>query len=125
MAVDARAREVWRNQNFGVDETREDEEWFDAVHAVHQRMLQEMDLAAIEKLSAERAREAVTVASRQLVTQEFPSLLGDDRERVIKRVIDEAIGYGPVQPLIEDDSISEVMVNAPEEIFYEREGVIL
>jgi pilus assembly protein CpaF len=125
MAIDARAREVWRNQTFGVDETREDEEWFDAVHAVHQRMLQEMDLAAIEKLSTERAREAVTVASRQLVTQEFPSLLGDDRERVIKRVIDEAIGYGPVQPLIDDDSISEVMVNAPEEIYYERDGMIL
>jgi pilus assembly protein CpaF len=125
MAIDARTREVWRNQTFGIDETREDEEWFEAVHAVHQRMLQEMDLAAIEKLSAERAREAVTVASRQLVTQEFPSLLGDDRERVIKRVIDEAIGYGPVQPLIDDDSISEVMVNAPEEIFYERDGMIL
>src|SRR5205085_3516020 len=52
------------------------------------------------------------------------SLLGDDRERVIKRVIDEAIGYGPVQILIDDDTISEVMVNAPEEVYFERDGVI-
>jgi pilus assembly protein CpaF len=126
MAVDARAREreIWRNQRFATDEQQEDEEWFDAVHAVHQRMLTELDLAAIEKLDAARAREAVTVAARQLVTQEFPSLLGDDRERVIKRVIDEAIGYGPVQPLIDDDTISEVMVNAADEIFYERDGMI-
>jgi pilus assembly protein CpaF len=51
-------------------------------------------------------------------------LLGDDRERVIKRVIDEAIGYGPVQALIDDDTISEVMVNAPEEVYFERDGVI-
>ena len=88
-------------------------------------MLQEIDLSAIERLDAGRAREAVTVAARQLVTQEYPSLLGDDRERVIKRVIDEAIGYGPIQMMIEDDTISEVMVNAPDEIFYERDGLIL
>ena len=84
--------------------TRRETEWFEAVHAVHQRMLLEMDLSAIEKLDAARAREAVTVAARQLVTQQFPSLLGDDRERVIKRVIDEAIGFGPIEPLLDDDN---------------------
>lgn len=100
-------------------------EWFEAVHAVHQKMLLEMDLTAIEKLDSVKAREAVTVAARQLVTQQFPGLLGDDRERVIKRVIDEAVGYGPIQNLVDDDSISEVMVNAPDEIYYERDGKIL
>jgi pilus assembly protein CpaF len=125
MAIDARAREVWRNQTFGVSETDADSEWYEAVHVVHQRMLQEIDLSAIERLDAGRAREAVTVAARQLVTQEYPSLLGDDRERVIKRVIDEAIGYGPIQMMIEDDTISEVMVNAPDEIYYERDGMII
>jgi pilus assembly protein CpaF len=124
MAIDAKAREIWRNQRLAMDDADGDGEWFEAVHAVHQRMLQELDLGAIEKLDAGRAREAVTVAARQLVTQEFPSLLGDDRERVIKRVIDEAIGFGPIQPLIDDDTTSEVMVNAPEEIFYERDGMI-
>lgn len=124
MAIDARAREIWRNQRFALDDAEDDGEWFEAVHVVHQRMLQEMDLNAIEKLDSERAREAVTVASRQLVTQEYPSLLGDDRERVIKRVIDEAIGYGPIQKLIDDDNVSEIMVNGADELYYEREGVI-
>jgi len=124
MAVDARAREMWRNQRLAMDEAEGDGEWFEAVHAVHQRMLQELDLGAIEKLDVARAREAVTIAARQLVTQEFPSLLGDDRERVIKRVIDEAIGFGPIQPIIDDDTVSEVMVNAADEIFYERDGII-
>ena len=66
----------------------------------------------------------MTVAARQLVTQQFPSLLGDDRERVIKRVIDEAIGFGPMQALLDDDDVSEVMVNAPDEVYFERDGVI-
>jgi pilus assembly protein CpaF len=101
-----------------------DGEWFEAVHQIHQHMLREMDLKAIERLDASRAREAVTVAARQMVTQELPALLGDDRERVIRRVIEEAIGYGPIEPLIDDDAVSEIMVNAPDEIFFERDGVI-
>jgi len=119
MAIDA-----LRERRYQFDHEQSDGEWFEAVHQVHQRMLQEVDLTSIERLDAGKAREAVTVASRQLVTQLFPSLLGDDRERVIKRVIDEAIGFGPIEPLLDDDSVSEVMVNAPEEVFYERDGVI-
>ncbi len=113
-----------REKRFAFDDGSGDGEWFEAVHAVHQKMLMEMDLSAIEKLDTARAREAVMVAARQLVTQLFPALLGDDRERVIKRVIDEAIGFGPIESLLDDDSVSEMMVNAPEEIFFEREGVI-
>src|SRR6185295_1364976 len=90
----------------------------------HQRMLLEMDLTAVEKLDRTRAREAISVAARQLVIQQFPGLLGDDRERVIKRVIDEAVGMGPIQGLLDDDDISEVMVNAPDEVYFERSGVI-
>src|SRR5207344_1098300 len=71
-----------------------------------------------------RAREAIMVAVRQLVTQMYPQLLGDYRERIIKRVVEESIGYGPIQPLIDDDTVSEVMVNAPDEIYFERDGII-
>ena len=109
---------------FRIDDEDGEGNYLDAVHAVHQKMLQEMDMKSIERLDPERAREAVSVGARQMVLQTFPSLLGDDRERVIKRVIDEAIGYGPIQSLIEDDDISEVMVNAPDEIYYERDGVL-
>lgn len=121
MAIDTR----WETTRTYLDDPGAgDGEWFEAVHGVHQRMLQEIDLSAIERLDAARAREAVKVAARQLVVQQFPSLLGDDREHVIKRVVDEAIGFGPVQALIDDDSVSEVMVNAPDEIFFERDGII-
>ncbi len=118
------AIETLHNERFSVENEASDAEWYEAIHAVHQRMLIEMDLGAIEKLDAGRAREAVTVAARQLVTQQFPSLLGDERERVIKRVIDEAIGFGPVQALLDDDDVSEVMVNAPDEVYFERDGVL-
>jgi pilus assembly protein CpaF len=119
MAID-----TLRNSRFSFDEEDAEGEWFEAVHAVHQKMLMEMDLSAVEKMDSGRAREAVTVAARQLVTQQFPALLGDDRERVINRVIDEAVGFGPIQGLLDDDNVSEVMVNAPEEVYYEKDGVL-
>ena len=65
--------EAARNQRFSVDDEAGDSEWFDAIHAVHQRMLMEMDLSSIEKMDAGRAREAVTVAARQLVTVRIPA----------------------------------------------------
>jgi pilus assembly protein CpaF len=119
MAIDTRQIE----NPFLADDASGDT-WSDAVAQIHLRLLQELDLAAVEKLDPARAREAVSDAARQLIAQLHPSLLGDDREHVVQRVIDEAIGYGPIEPLLNDVTISEVMVNAPDEVYFERDGII-
>ena len=51
-------------------------------------------------------------------------MYGEEKERIVQRVVDEAIALGPIEPLLADPSISEVMVNAPDEVYYERDGVI-
>jgi len=100
------------------------QDWLEVVHQLHQRLLQDMDPAALERLEPSRARAAVENAARQLLSQLYPSVLGENREQIVTRVIDEAVGYGPIEPLLGDPSISEVMVNAPDEVYYERDGVI-
>jgi pilus assembly protein CpaF len=119
MAIDA--TKLNGNSMYGGDSGTD---WSDIVLQVHQRLLQEMDLAAVEKLDQSRARDAVAAAAKTLVSQMHPSLMGDDREHVVQRVIDEAVNFGPIQPLLEDVSISEVMVNAPDEVYFERDGII-
>jgi pilus assembly protein CpaF len=99
----------------------EDEE---IVQQVHQRLIQEVDIKAVERLGPDRSLEAVEMATRALVMQVAPGIYGERREQVIRRVVDDAVGLGPLQPLIKDRNISEIMVNAPDEIFYERDGVI-
>ncbi len=99
----------------------EDEE---SVQRVHQRLIQDMDLSAVERLGPERGREAVEQGARTLVAEIAPHLYGERKEMVARRVIDDAIGLGPLEPLIKDTSISEVMVNAPDEIYFERDGII-
>jgi pilus assembly protein CpaF len=97
---------------------------FELVFAVHQHLLREMDLQAVEKLKPERAREAVERSARAVMGEIAPSVYGEEKERIVRRVVDEAIALGPIEPLLADPAISEVMVNAPNEVFYERDGVI-
>ncbi|HZP57734.1 MAG TPA: CpaF family protein [Dehalococcoidia bacterium] len=99
-------------------------DWSEIVHHLHLRLLQEVDAAALERLEPERAKSAVETASRQLLGRLYPAILGDEREQVVSRVIDEAVGFGPIDPLLRDPSISEVMVNAPDDVYFERDGVI-
>ena len=115
--------------NHQVDDELEGEETlteqdFEIVSAVHQHLLREMDLQAVEKLDTAQAREAVERAARAVMGEIAPSVYGEEKERIVQRVVDEAIALGPIEPLLADPTISEVMVNAPDEVFYERDGVI-
>jgi len=100
------------------------EQEFDLVFTVHQNLLREMDLQAVEKLDTAQAHEAVERAVRALMGKIAPSVYGEEKERIVQRVVDEAIALGPIEPLLADPTVSEVMVNAPDEVFYERDGVI-
>ena len=99
-------------------------DWSEMVHKLHARLLQEMDAAALERLEPAQAKSAVESATRTLLSQMYPAAMGEEREQIVGRVIDEAIGFGPIDPLLKDISISEVMVNGPDEVFFERDGVI-
>jgi pilus assembly protein CpaF len=102
----------------------QEEDYSEIAHRVHQRLLQELDLATIAKMEHSRAREAVETAARSILPTAAPSLYGEQKELVVQRVVDEAVGLGPLEPLLRDPSISEVMVNAPDEVYYERDGII-
>ncbi len=94
------------------------------VSLVHKRLIQDMDLAAVENLGAARGREAVEAGVRSLVAELGPQLFGERKELIIRRVVDDAIGLGPLEPLVNDPTISEIMVNAPDEVYFERDGII-
>src|SRR3990172_4863291 len=68
--------------------TAEDEE---AVRLVHQRLIQDMDLSAVERMGPERGEEAVEQGVRTLVTEVAPQLYGERKEMVVRRVINDAI----------------------------------
>ena len=89
---------------------------------LHQRLIEELDPTKLKGLEPERAREAVVVAARALIAQEMPGIVGGVRDDLVTAVADEVLGLGPIEALINEPAVSEVMVNAPDEVFYEKEG---
>ncbi len=91
-------------------------------HRLHQRLVRQLDPALISDGSGRKSREAVEQAARALLAIEAPEVSGDLKEEVISVVVDEIVGLGPIDPLVRDPSVSEIMVNAPDLIYYERDG---
>ena len=89
---------------------------------LHQRLIEELDPVKLQGLEPEQAREAVVVAARALISQEMPGIVGSVRDDLVAAVADEVLGLGPIEGLINEPAVSEVMVNAPDEVFYEKEG---
>jgi pilus assembly protein CpaF len=94
-----------------------------AVDAVHVELLERYDLAAVATLSDDDARRTVAAAARAIVSERL-GLSGAERDTLVDRVVDEVVGLGPIDVLLRDPAISEVMVNAPDQVYFERDGVI-
>ncbi len=91
---------------------------------LHRRLLAAIDLRRqdIRQLSTAQLRDQVEQLLRELLADERALPARIDRERLIGEVLDEAVGLGPLEPLLRDDTITEIMVNAPDEIYVERDG---
>src|SRR5687768_2965446 len=91
---------------------------------LHELLIEELEHGALEGLAPEQQRDAVMKAARELLQQEGIQLGGASREELLEAVADEALGLGPLEPLLRDPSISEVMVNDVDKVYFEREGRI-
>jgi pilus assembly protein CpaF len=107
----------------GIDVDIDINAYSDVIEGLHQRLIRDLD-EAVFRMDREQAREAVATAVRSLMPQMHADIVGDAKEQVISRVVDEVTGLGPIDPLLRDPAISEVMVNAPDEVYYERDGLI-
>ena len=75
-----------------------------------------------EALPTERRRDFVLERLKGIYDQTKLQLPEDIRNQIYKEVLDELLGYGPIQPLLEDEDISEIMVNGPKKIYIEKKG---
>jgi pilus assembly protein CpaF len=91
---------------------------------MHQMLIEELDADQIAAMPAEDRRRIVEQAAETLLRRELPNVGGITRDQIVARVVDEVVGLGPIDALLRDPSISEVMVNAPDEVFFEREGIL-
>src|SRR5215216_1289736 len=94
-------------------------------YKINDRLVRELDPTRLSSgLNPEEARRAVEDAVADLLAQENVSISRADELIIMREVADEIVGYGPIESLLNDDEITEVMVNAPDRVFYEKAGVL-
>ena len=103
---------------------RYNEDMEQLVYRMHQMLIEELDADQIAAIAPEERRRIVEQSAETLLKRELPSVGGITRDQIVSRVVDEVVGLGPLDALLRDPSISEVMVNNCDEVFFEREGII-
>jgi pilus assembly protein CpaF len=99
--------------------TPQEQEW--ALH-LHQRLVKVMDLSLITSMEEEQARGQIREVSQRLMAEESLPLNEVSRQRVLKLIEDEILGHGPLEPLLHDPTISDIMVNGYNDVYVERYG---
>jgi pilus assembly protein CpaF len=89
---------------------------------VHRILINRLDLAKLEKADPQVMQIEVRRAIERILDEENAPLSGLERERVQTDVINELFGLGPLEPLLDDKSISDILVNGAKQIYVERKG---
>src|ERR1700685_825792 len=89
---------------------------------LHRKILDRLDLEKLGRSTGDSAREEVLVLIRNSVNSEVVPLSFAERERLSREILDEIFGLGPLEPLLKDHSISDILVNRFDTIYIERAG---
>jgi pilus assembly protein CpaF len=100
-----------------------DEAWFVArKRELHQQVISSMDLSVLSKMSQEQLRIEVRRQAEILCSHYAETLTPSDRERLVNEVLDETFGLGPLEPLMRDPRVTDILINGPKTVYVERRG---
>ena len=89
---------------------------------IHRKMVDRLDLSNIEGLDKDDLRKQIRTVVAELCDEENTLLNYQERERLMSEVLDETFGLGPLEVLLADPTISDILVNGPHRIYIERKG---
>src|SRR6266550_3072515 len=89
---------------------------------IHSKLVDKLDLSRVSDLAGDTLRREIRLVVERLCDTENPLLNRMERERLIDEVLDETFGFGPLEVLLKDPTISDILINGPHKIFVERRG---
>jgi len=89
---------------------------------LHQRLLDMINLSVIDRMEPEEFRREIGEMVRELLLEENRPLNLTERTQLVDDILDELLGLGPLEPLLKDDSITDILVNGYNNVFVERAG---
>lgn len=97
--------------------------YFDLKTRVQNKLLAELD-PSMDISKTDEVRRTILDLFEQILSEENIVLSRPERQRLFDQIVAEILGFGPLQPLLEDDTVTEIMVNGPRNIYVERKGKI-
>ena len=89
---------------------------------IHSKLVERLDFTRIKDLSSESMRKDIRRVIEHLCDTENPLLNRIEREKLIEEVLDETLGFGPLEVLLKDPTISDILVNGAKKVYVERRG---
>ena len=89
---------------------------------LHRRLLDKINLEALASIENEKVRVEVRNALMLLMDEESTLLSSLERQQICEEVLDEVFGLGPLEPLLQDPTISDILVNTHRQVYIERKG---
>ncbi len=98
--------------------------WLELKVDIHRALLDRINLSALDKMTRAAIHTEVSDIIAEMLAERHHPLNRSERETLIEDVLDELLGLGPLEPLLQDDSITDILVNGPETVFVERFGLL-
>jgi len=92
--------------------------------AIHRKLIQKLNLDRLTQMNREEVRRDLSQIIESLVVNESTPMTLSERERLTQEVLDEVFGLGPLEPLLKDPTISDILVNTYRNVYIERNGLI-
>jgi pilus assembly protein CpaF len=92
--------------------------------AIHRKLIQKLNLDRLTEVNRDDVRREVTQILEALVVGESTPMNLQERERLATEVLDEVFGLGPLEPLLADPTISDILVNTHKRVYVERRGIL-
>ncbi|MGE3819092.1 MAG: CpaF family protein [Isosphaeraceae bacterium] len=105
--------------------TQVDEAYETLKRHIHMRLVDRLDMNRVSEMDPHTLRSEIRGIVENLCDTENPLLNRNERQRLVSEILDETFGFGPLELLLKDEKIADIMINGPKTIFVEKEGRIL
>ena len=91
---------------------------------IHRTLISKLDLEKLSRVNSSQARQAVAGIVKEIIADQRVPLNHDEQERIQADLLDEVFGLGPLEPLLRDAKISDILVNDKDHVFIEKNGLL-
>jgi pilus assembly protein CpaF len=96
--------------------------YLDLKERIHYQLIERIDLAKVESIPHEELNKQVREVVEGLLSAEADPTIGFNRDRIVEDILNEVFGLGPIQPFVDDPTISDILVNTFNQVYVERYG---